>query len=95
MRPAIASLPGSKIREVANAGLGIPDVLAFWFGESDEVTPLATRQAAIDSLQQGETFYNHNLGMPELREALLRYVEHLHGPVGEGRIAVTSSATRC
>jgi len=91
MRPAIASLPGSKIREVANAGLGIPDVLAFWFGESDEVTPLATRQAAIDSLQQGETFYNHNLGMPELREALLRYVEQLHGPVGEGRIAVTSS----
>ena len=39
MRETIASLPGSKIREVANAGLGRSDVLAFWFGESDEVTP--------------------------------------------------------
>ena len=32
MRPTIASLPASRIREVANAGLGRPDVLAFWFG---------------------------------------------------------------
>ncbi len=37
MRSTIAQLPGSKIRDVANAGLGRPDVLAFWFGESDEV----------------------------------------------------------
>ena len=39
MRPTIADLPTSKIREVANAGLGRNDVLAFWFGESDEATP--------------------------------------------------------
>jgi hypothetical protein len=29
MRPVIESLPGSKIREVANAALGRSDVLAF------------------------------------------------------------------
>src|SRR5260221_406925 len=39
MRQAIAELPASQIREVANAGLGRSDVLAFWFGESDEHTP--------------------------------------------------------
>ena len=32
MRATIARLPASKIREVANAGLGRDDVLAFWFG---------------------------------------------------------------
>ena len=58
-------LEESRIREVANAGMGRPDVLAFWFGESDEVTPDGVRQAAIDSLEQGETFYSHNLGLPE------------------------------
>ena len=91
MRQTIQQLPGSKIREVANAGLGRSDVLAFWFGESDEVTPLAVRQAAIDSLARGETFYSHNLGLAELREALRGYTAALHGDPGPDRIAVTSS----
>lgn len=91
MRPTIAQLPGSKIREVANAGLGRNDVLPFWFGESDEVTPLAVRQAAADSLLRGETFYSHNLGLAELREALRHYTAGLHGDPGPDRIAVTSS----
>jgi aspartate/methionine/tyrosine aminotransferase len=91
MRTTIEQLPGSKIRDVANAGLGRPDVLAFWFGESDEVTPLEVRQAASESLLRGETFYSHNLGLPELREALRAYTAGLHGDPGPDRIAVTSS----
>ena len=90
MRQDILNLEASKIREVANAGLGRPDVLAFWFGESDEVTPEAIRQAAIASLQQGETFYAHNLGLPELRTAIASYMSDRHGPVGMERLAVTS-----
>lgn len=90
MREAIHNLEASKIREVANAGLGRDDVLAFWFGESDEVTPEVIRQAAIDSLQRGETFYAHNLGLPELREAIARYTSALHPAVDASRIAVTS-----
>ncbi len=90
MRPAILNLEASKIREVANAGLGRSDVLAFWFGESDEVTPDFIREAAIESLRGGETFYAHNLGLPELREALAAYASRLHRPVDAGRIAVTS-----
>ncbi|MDM0113297.1 pyridoxal phosphate-dependent aminotransferase [Variovorax sp. J22R133] len=90
MRHAIQNLEASKIREVANVGLGRDDVLAFWFGESDEVTPDFIRQAAIDSLQRGETFYAHNLGLPELREAVARYTSSLHPEVDAGRIAITS-----
>ena len=91
MRQVIDQLPGSKIREVANAGLGRSDVLPFWFGESDEPTPAFIRDAAIRSLNAGETFYAHNLGLPELREALSRYIGTLHRPVSADRIAVTSS----
>lgn len=91
LRTVIEDLPASRIREVANAGLGRSDVLAFWFGESDEVTPIGVREAAIASIEGGETFYAHNLGLPPLREALARYVSGLHRPVGAERIAVTSS----
>jgi aspartate/methionine/tyrosine aminotransferase len=91
MRDAIGQLPGSRIREVANAGLGRSDVLAFWFGESDEATPEAVRVAAAESLARGETFYAHNLGLPELREALSGYTSALHPQVAVDRIAVTSS----
>jgi len=91
MRQAILDLPGSKIREVANAGLGRSDVLAFWFGESDEVTPEPVRQAAAQSLLRGETFYSHNLGLPELRQAIAQYTSGLHGDVQVDRVAVTSS----
>ena len=91
MRPVIEELPGSKIREVANAGIGRSDVLPFWFGESDEVTPEFIREAAVASLRDGETFYAHNLGLPELRAAIAGYAAAAHGPIDADRIAVTSS----
>ena len=78
MRQAIHNLEASKIREVANAGLGRSDVLAFWFGESDEVTPEVIRQAAIDSLQRGETFYAHNLGPARAARSRRAYMSGLH-----------------
>lgn len=90
MRQVVLSLEESKIREVANAGIGRSDVLPFWFGESDEVTPEPIRAAGIAALQAGETFYSHNLGLPELRQAVADYTSGLHGPVGADRIAITS-----
>ena len=90
MRAAIENLQESKIREVANAGMGRSDVLAFWFGESDEVTPDFIRQAAIASLQRGETFYSHNLGLPELRDSIAAYMGSMHPRIDAQRLAVTS-----
>ncbi|MFZ3139230.1 pyridoxal phosphate-dependent aminotransferase [Polaromonas sp.] len=94
MRKAVLNLEESMIRQVANAGMGRTDVLKFWFGESDETTPVFIRDAAIASLQQGETFYTHNLGLPELREAIAGYSTRLRclgaAPILADRIAVTS-----
>ena len=56
-----------------------PDVLPFWFGESDQVTPQFIRDAASRALADGATFYTHNLGIAPLREALADYVGKLHG----------------
>jgi aspartate/methionine/tyrosine aminotransferase len=91
MRPEIEHLPGSRIREVANAAMGRDDVLAFWVGESDEATPAAIRDAAVHALQAGETYYSHNLGLAALRQGLADYLSGLHGAVDVDRIAVTSS----
>ena len=90
-RPAVQSLVASRIREVANAGMGRSDVLPFWFGEPDEVTPDFIREAAKSALDTGDTFYTQNLGIPALREALAHYASELHQPVTADHIAVTSS----
>jgi aspartate/methionine/tyrosine aminotransferase len=91
-RAAVRDLRDSKIREVANAGMGRADVLPFWFGEPDEVTPAFICDAAANSLRNGETFYSHNLGLPVLREALANYLSGLYGQaISTAQIAVTSA----
>jgi aspartate/methionine/tyrosine aminotransferase len=90
-RQAVQDLGASRIREVANAGMGNSDVLAFWFGEPDEVTPEFIREAASLALSRGDTFYTQNFGIPALREAIATYSTRLHQPLGPDRIAVTSS----
>jgi aspartate aminotransferase len=82
----------SLVRAVANAAMGRQDVLPFWFGESDQPTPSYISDAAIASLQAGETFYSENLGRPYLRQAISTYLTDLHHtPVSADRIAVTAS----
>src|SRR5437773_6423095 len=90
-RSAVRALFASEIREVANAGMGASDILPFWFGEPDEVTPAYIRDAAVASIAAGETFYTQNFGIPELRAAIAGYVTRLHRPVAAGSVAVTSS----
>jgi aspartate/methionine/tyrosine aminotransferase len=90
-RPAVRALRASRIREIANAGMRDPDVLPFWFGEPDLVTPQFIRDAAIESLARGETFYSENFGTPELRGELARYTTRLHGRTSDSHIAVTAS----
>lgn len=94
LRPSLDSLPASRIREVANAAMGRADVVKFWFGEGDLPTPAFIRDAAKAALDAGETFYNHNLGIVELRETIADYVTRLRAPqysVDVDRIAVTSA----
>jgi aspartate/methionine/tyrosine aminotransferase len=91
-REAISGLRASKIRDVANAGMGRDNILPFWFGEPDEITPAFIRDAATQSLAAGETFYSHNLGLPALRETVATYLSSLHKrPIPAAQIAIVSS----
>ena len=90
-RPSLSQIQESKIREVANTGMGMTDLLAFWFGEPDQVTPALIRDAAKRALDAGATFYTQNLGIPPLRVAIASYVSRLHQPIDDSQVAVTSS----
>src|SRR3984893_4201998 len=90
-RAAVRALGASKIRELVNEGLGNTAVLPFWVGAPDAPTPQFIRQAGIDSIEAGEAFYTHNLGIPKLREALAQYVSRLHRSTSAEEIAVTSA----
>jgi len=91
-RPAVRALQSSAIRDIANSAMGRDDVLAFWFGESDEPTPPFIRAAAIAALERGETFYTQNLGRPYLRDAIAAYLSRLHDrPFDAERVGVLGS----
>jgi aspartate/methionine/tyrosine aminotransferase len=90
-RAAVRALAASKIRELFNSGLGRTDILPFWVGEPDEPTPEFIRKAGMDSIAAGETFYTHNLGIPELREALFVYLRELHKGFQSQEVVATSA----
>jgi aspartate/methionine/tyrosine aminotransferase len=91
-RAEVLGLRSSQIREVANAGFGRPDVLPFWFGESDLPTPQFIRDAAAKAVIDGQTFYTHNLGRADLRASLSAYLTRLHGQaIGVERLAICNS----
>jgi aspartate/methionine/tyrosine aminotransferase len=90
-RPAVRALAASKIRELFNSGIGRSDILPFWVGEPDEPTPEFIRRAGMESIAAGETFYTHNLGIPEIREALAAYLGRLHKGFQSREVAVTSA----
>jgi aspartate/methionine/tyrosine aminotransferase len=80
MQDLIASLtrpaqtePDSGIVTAAMYGMAKPDVMAFWSGQGNLPTPEAFCRPAIESLLAGETFYTWQRGIPELRQALVRY----------------------
>lgn len=91
-RAGLGKIKSSKIREVANAGMGIGDVIALWYGEPDLPTPKFICDAAARAMARGDTFYTENFGIPELRQALAAYSSRLHGrEIAMERIAVTAS----
>jgi aspartate aminotransferase len=78
IRRNIQELPTSRIRQVSLAARGIDDLIPLWFGEGDDVTPAFIRDAAADALHRGETFYGPNRGIPQLREAIQRYLRRIY-----------------
>src|SRR5690242_14172232 len=70
IRQTILDLKPSGITQVTALGLGNPDVLPLWFGETDLVTPPFIRKAAAQALEEGKTFYTNARGIQPLREAI-------------------------
>ncbi len=93
IRKHIQELPASRIRQVTMAARGIDDLIPLWFGEGDDVTPAFIRDAAADALHRGETFYGPNRGIPQLRDAIQRYLRRVYRTEVElDRIVVSASA---
>lgn len=93
IRPAIRELAPSGIGQVTALGLGDPDVLPLWFGETDLVTPPFIRAAAIKALEDGRTFYTNARGIQPLREAIAGFHKRTVGSdIGLDRITVPGGA---
>ena len=92
VRKVIAEMPHQRIGAVSKLGVGDPDVIPLWFGESDLPTPDFVSEAAIRALKAGQTRYVNKRGVPELREAIRDYTAAQWGvDIDLDRITVTGS----
>ncbi|MDA7517580.1 aminotransferase class I/II-fold pyridoxal phosphate-dependent enzyme [Akkermansiaceae bacterium] len=71
----LKKIPRSGIRDFFELVIGRDDVISLGVGEPDFVTPWRIREAAILSLEKGETSYTSNLGLLSLRDEISKYVE--------------------
>ena len=76
LNPDIAAVPPSGIRRFFDIAATMKDAISLGVGEPDFVTPYHIRNAAINSLLDGETQYTGNRGMPELLEEISWYLEN-------------------
>ncbi len=71
----IRDLPRSGIRDFFELVIGRSDVISLGVGEPDKPTPWVIREAAIRSIEKGQTSYTSNFGLEALRVEIARYVE--------------------
>ena len=71
----VVDLKKSGIRKFFDLLDGRKDVIGLTVGQPDFVTPWHIREAAIDSLRNGKTYYTSNAGMPELRREIATYLK--------------------
>ncbi|CAN5122084.1 aminotransferase class I/II-fold pyridoxal phosphate-dependent enzyme [soil metagenome] len=75
----VRALPRSGIRDFFELVQAREGVISLGVGEPDFPTPWHIREAAIYSLERGETSYTSNLGLLPLREAIAEYVQSFFG----------------
>jgi aminotransferase len=69
----------SGIRRFFDLVASMEEVISLGVGEPDFATPWHISEAAIYSIEKGNTMYTSNLGMPELRRELSRYLKDEYG----------------
>ncbi len=73
------SLKPSGIRRFFDMLGGMEDVIALTVGQPDFVTPWHIREAGIESLEKGKTYYTSNSGLLEMREEICKYLSRRFG----------------
>ncbi len=95
LNPDIVAVPPSGIRRFFDLASTMKDAISLGVGEPDFVTPYHIRNAAIDSILDGETQYTPNRGLLSLRQEISWYLENRYQTVynPETEIVVTVGAS--
>ena len=75
----VAELPKSGIRKFFDIVAQSKDIVSLGVGEPAFDTPWHISRAAVTCLENGGTHYTSNLGMPELRQSICRYLDRRFG----------------
>lgn len=71
----VCDLKPSGIRRFFDMLADMKDVISLTIGEPDFITPWHIREAAIESLEKGKTYYTSNAGTIDLRNEISRYMK--------------------
>ena len=71
---SVVDMPSSGIRKFFDILDSMTDVTALTVGQPDFVTPWKIREAGIESLETGKTYYTSNAGTLELRREISNYM---------------------
>ena len=71
---SVVEMPASGIRKFFDILDSMTDVTALTVGQPDFVTPWKIREAGIESLESGKTYYTSNAGTLELRREISNYM---------------------
>jgi len=74
----VDDVPPSGIRRFFELAEEMDDIISLGVGEPDFSAPWAAREAAITSLERGQTSYTANKGKRELRERIARFEHAQH-----------------
>ncbi len=87
----VTEIKPSGIRKFFDMLQGLEDVVGLTVGQPDFVTPWHIREAGIDSLKEGKTYYTSNAGLIELRLEIAKYLQRRFSLEynGESEIIVT------
>lgn len=72
---SVVEMPSSGIRKFFDLLDNMRDVIALTVGQPDFVTPWHIREAGIESLEKGKTYYTSNSGTLELRQEICNYLD--------------------
>ncbi len=79
LSPVVQDIKPSGIRKFFDILDEIKDVVSLTVGQPDFATPWHIREAGIESLERGKTYYTSNSGLMDFRTAVCEYLERRFG----------------